>query len=83
MKEEGVNFSDIFNASAWLLSKTAIFSLLTIHASDQVNKSSHHCQPDGAKAETKARVSGESFAPWECGLGKKGEKEEEQAAYKN
>lgn len=71
MKEEGVNFSGIFNASAWLRSKTAIFSLLAVHASDQVNKSSHHCQPDGAKAETKARVSGESFAPGNVALGRR------------
>lgn len=69
MKEEGVNFSGIFNASAWLRSKTAVFSLLAVHASDQVNKSSYHCQPDGAKAETKARerVLPLGMWPWEEG----------------
>lgn len=81
MREEGVSFGGNSKTYAGLPSKTAIFSFLTVRVSDQKkkkkgNRRSHHCQPDGDKAETKARVSGGSFRPGNVALGKRGGKEE-------
>lgn len=72
----------ILNACAWLLWKPTIFSFLAVMASaKKVKEGSHQCQPNGGKAETKARESGKRVTLgmwlWEGG------REKEQSAKKS